>query len=73
MLILTNKQEFYKQDINALIEKWIPCDLLWAPMIATNNGSVMNIKDNNKYHPFICLSQERLLLLALPNPYSIKI
>jgi hypothetical protein len=28
-ITITNTQEFSKPDINALIEKWIPCDLLW--------------------------------------------
>jgi hypothetical protein len=28
-ITFTNTQELSKPNINALIEKWIPCDLLW--------------------------------------------
>jgi hypothetical protein len=28
---LHDKREFTKLNINALVEKWIPCDLSWTP------------------------------------------
>lgn len=30
-IILIDRQNFCKPNINVLIEKWIPCELLWAP------------------------------------------
>jgi len=46
-IIFINKLNFCKPSINTLIEKWIPCDLLWAPRIISEIN-VMKKKGNEK-------------------------
>jgi hypothetical protein len=45
---LINIWEFCEPNINTLIEKWIPYDLLW-PIRITSEINVMRIKGNKEY------------------------
>lgn len=58
-----------KPNIHALIEKWIPYDLLWAPQ-TINDTNIMIIRGNKEYNPSVGPLQERLLSLTLLNPYE---
>jgi hypothetical protein len=58
-----------KPNIHALIEKWIPCNLLWA-LRTINEKNIMVIRGNKKYHPSIGPLQEGLQWLTLLNPYE---
>jgi len=45
---LFNKKEFTRPNINALIEKWMPCDLLWA-FRCLNFEYVLTLRGNKEY------------------------
>jgi hypothetical protein len=44
------EKNFKKPNIHALVEKWIPCDLLWTSRILGFEYT-MRLKRNEKYCP----------------------
>jgi hypothetical protein len=45
-----DRREFTKPNINDLVEKWIPCDLLWTPRFLGSEYA-MKLGRNEKYCP----------------------
>ncbi len=43
-----DKKEFTKSNINVLVKKWIPCDLLWTSRFLRSKYT-MRLKGNEKY------------------------
>jgi hypothetical protein len=43
-----DKKEFTKPNINVLVEKWIPCDLLWTPKFLGFEYT-MRLRGNEEY------------------------
>ncbi len=42
-----DRQKFTKPNINVLVEKWIPCDLLWT-LIFLRSEYIMKLKGNEE-------------------------
>jgi hypothetical protein len=64
-LVFQDRHEYIKPNINALIEKWMPCDMFWTPRFP-RFGYTIKLKGNEEYHPERI--QKRKFLL--PNPYE---
>jgi hypothetical protein len=45
-----DRRKFTKPNINVLVEKWIPCDLLWTPRLLQSEYA-MRLRGNEKYCP----------------------
>jgi hypothetical protein len=46
--LLHDIREFTKPNINVLVEKWIPCDLLWTPRFFGFEYA-MRLRGNEEY------------------------
>jgi hypothetical protein len=63
------KREYTKPNINALIEKWMPSDMLWAPR-STGSLYVMRTKGNEEYIFEIIESKEFWFIVMIPKFYG---
>jgi hypothetical protein len=45
-----DKREFTKPNINVLVKKWIPCDLLWTSRFLGSKYAI-RLKGNGEYCP----------------------
>jgi len=61
-----------RPNINALIEKWMLCDLLWA-FRCPNSKYVLRLKGNEKYHYEEIVSKEFWLELLILDPHEKKL
>ncbi len=43
-----DKREYTKPNINVLVEKWIPCDLVWTPRFLKSKCT-MRLRGNEEY------------------------
>jgi hypothetical protein len=46
--IIFDQNKFIRPNINVLIEKWMPCDLLWV-LICLNSKYVLKLRGNEEY------------------------
>lgn len=68
-IIIQDNKEFNKPNINALVEKWMPCDMLWIQPCLYENY-VIKRKGNPEYQPFYDIDNEPLASLFLPKVNS---
>ncbi len=61
-----NIREFTRPNINALIEKWMPSDMLWAPRF-TGSEYVMRTKGGEEYIYKMIESKEFWFIDMNPN------
>ncbi len=45
-----DRRKFTKPNINALVDKWIPCNLLWTPRFLGSEYA-MRLRGNEEYCP----------------------
>jgi hypothetical protein len=43
-----DKRKFTKPNINVLVDKWIPCDLLWTPKFLRSEHA-LRLRGNDEY------------------------
>jgi hypothetical protein len=60
-----DRHEYTKPNINALIEKWMPCDMFWTPRIP-GSKYIIRLKGNES----IILRELKEKKSLLPNPYE---
>ncbi len=64
-LVFQDRHEYTKPDINALVEKWMPCDMFWTPKVPRSKYTI-RLRSNEEYH-FERIEKRNFLL---PNPYE---
>jgi hypothetical protein len=60
-----DRREFTKPNINALVGKWIPCNLLWTPRFL-GSEYVMRLRGNEEY----CPEKHLIKRIMVYNDYS---
>ncbi len=61
-------REFIKLNINVLIKKWIPCDLLWTPRFLGSKYA-MRLRGNEECCPKKFESKELWSTMIILDPY----
>jgi hypothetical protein len=64
-----DRREFTKSNINILVERWIPCDLLWTSRYLGFEYT-MRLKGNEKYCPKEIESKEFRSTMMISDPYK---
>jgi hypothetical protein len=64
-----DKREFTKTNINALIEKWMPIDMLWAPRFM-GSEYVMRTKGSEEYISEIIELEKFWSIIMIPHLYE---
>jgi hypothetical protein len=64
-VVFQDKHGYTKLNINALVKKWMPCDMFWTPRFP-GFGYTIRLKGNEEYHHERIEKREFLL----PNPYE---
>jgi hypothetical protein len=62
-----DRRKFTRPNINVLIGKWMPCDLLWA-LRCTNSKYVSTLKGNEEYCYEEIMLEEFWSELLISNP-----
>jgi hypothetical protein len=64
-----DRKEFTKPNINVLVKKWIPCDLLWTSRFLGFEYT-MRLRGNEKYCLKEIESKELWSRMMISNPYK---
>jgi hypothetical protein len=64
-----DRREYTKPNINVLVKRWIPCDLLWISRFLGSEYT-MRLKGNEKYCPKEIESKEFWSTMMISNPYK---
>jgi hypothetical protein len=64
-VVFQDKHAYTKPNINALIEKWMPCDMFWTLRVSRFKYTI-KLRSNEEYHPERIEKRDFLL----PNPYE---
>jgi len=64
-----DKREFIKPNIDVLVEKWIPCDLLWTFRFSGSKYT-MKLKGNEKYCLEEIESKELWFTMMILDPFK---
>jgi len=64
-----DRREFTKPNINVLVDKWIPCDLLWTHKFLGSEYT-MRMRGNEEYCPKEIESKEFWSTMMILDPYK---
>jgi hypothetical protein len=48
-VVFQDRHEYTKPNINALVEKWMPCDMFWTPKVLGSEYTI-RLRGNEEYH-----------------------
>jgi branched-subunit amino acid transport protein AzlD len=71
-IIIFDKRKFTRPNINVLIEKWMPFDLMWV-LKCLNFKYVLRLKGNEKYCYEEIMLEEFWLELLISDPHEKKL
>jgi hypothetical protein len=64
-VVFQARHEYIKPNINALVEKWMPCDTFWTPRVLRFEYMI-RLKGNEEYH----LERIEIYIFLSLNPYE---